>query len=330
MRYIKSYTNDAAIQAAVDDKSLGKPYIALDVSAGTIDWNGKDATPYLTIEATGAGNIVVKKGSGNLNSAFYRTNGSDSWTEMRTNTETTIPVQNGDRIAFKGSVRMANPSVYSSEMYFSGSTASFVVYGNIMSLFYGDDFAGKTEFPDSRNLACYDMFRNCTGLTDASNLLLPATTLGGFSGFGSYASMFQGCINLIGAPSLPATTLGVGCYRQMFRGCTSLTTAPELPSTTLVSWCYADMFQGCTGLASAPILPAPTLPNNSICYANMFNGCANLNYAKCIAEGNISFTLETQNWLANVSPTGTFVKKAGVNWPTGANGIPSGWTVIEE
>lgn len=30
-----------------------------------------------------------------------------------------------------------------------------------------------------------------------------------------------------------------------------------------------------------------------------------------------------------VSPTGTFVKKAGVDWPTGNSGIPSGWTVVE-
>ena len=35
------------------------------------------------------------------------------------------------------------------------------------------------------------------------------------------------------------------------------------------------------------------------------------------------------NWLHNVSPTGTFTKKATMTlFPEGANGIPSGWTVV--
>jgi len=45
MRYLKSFINDAAIQEAIDNKSLGKPYVALNESAGTIDWNGKTPTP---------------------------------------------------------------------------------------------------------------------------------------------------------------------------------------------------------------------------------------------------------------------------------------------
>lgn len=36
------------------------------------------------------------------------------------------------------------------------------------------------------------------------------------------------------------------------------------------------------------------------------------------------------DWVDGVSSTGTFVKKAGANWQLTHNGIPSGWTVIEE
>ena len=84
----------------------------------------------------------------------------------------------------------------------------------------------------------------------------------------------------------------------MFKGCTSLVTAPELPATTLVSSCYNQMFFACT----------------------------KLNYVKAM------FTTTpgayTKNWLANVANTGTFVKNASATWDvTGANGIPSGWTV---
>ncbi len=36
MRYIKSFINDAAIQEAIDNKSLGKPYVALNESAASM------------------------------------------------------------------------------------------------------------------------------------------------------------------------------------------------------------------------------------------------------------------------------------------------------
>lgn len=214
---------------------------------------------------------------------------------------------------------------------FSGSTASFVVYGNIMSLIYGDDFAGKTEFPEmTQNMAFYELFRTCSGLTDASKLVLPKVLPDGFSGYGCYTFMFRNCANLVKVPELPYTTLGYGCYKGMFQNCTSLTEAPELPATTLVNYCYQNMFYGCTSLTTAPVLPAPTLPENGLCYAEMFKNCTNLSYIKCLAEGNTNFRLEAQNWVNGVSATGTFVKKTGVTWPTGDSGIPSGWTVIEE
>ena len=85
------------------------------------------------------------------------------------------------------------------------------------------------------------------------------------------------------------------------------------------------MFQGCTGLTSAPELPATTLAND--CYNSMFQGCTGLNYVKCLAT-NISASSSHTDWLKDVSATGTFVKAAGMNsWPSGSNGIPSGWTI---
>lgn len=51
----------------------------------------------------------------------------------------------------------------------------------------------------------------------------------------------------------------------------------------------------------------------------------------CLAT-DISATDALTNWVfwdnAQSSVTnGTFTKAAGVTWPTGINGIPSGWTV---
>ena len=167
---------------------------------------------------------------------------------------------------------------------------------------------------------CYEsMFQGCTSLANAPEL--PATTLQ----YACYAHMFEGCTSLTTAPALPATTLGDACYISMFSGCTSLTSAPELPATTLTSSCYSSMFAGCTSLTTAPALPATTLASN--CYFKMFNGCTSLNKVTCLAT-DISATGCVTNWLDGVASSGTFTQAAGMTgWTTGADGIPSGWTV---
>jgi len=151
----------------------------------------------------------------------------------------------------------------------------FNVSGNIMSLIYGDKFTGdETKF--NGNSACfYRLFANSyystSYLLDASNLILPVTTLTDRC----YAGMFYNCTSLIKAPQLlPATTLAEYCYSNMFRDCTSLTTTPKLPSTTLADYCYNGMFEGCTSLTEAPQLLAITLAKG--CYSRMFAICTSL------------------------------------------------------
>ena len=167
--------------------------------------------------------------------------------------------------------------------------------------------------------SCYSqMFQGCTSLTTAPEL--PATTLVAYC----YENMFSGCTSLTTAPELPATTLANRCYSYMFSGCTSLTTVPELPATTLAEYCYRDMFYRCTSLITAPELPATILSN--YCYYNMFKYCSNLSYIKAafttIGTGSLT------DWVSNVSSTGTFVKNVAATWNvTGANGVPTGWTV---
>lgn len=100
-----------------------------------------------------------------------------------------------------------------------------------------------------------------------------------------------------------------------------------LPATTLSKECYSNMFGGCTSLTTAPVLPATSLSNGA--YLSMFYNCQNLNYIKCLAT-DLSANSCTRFWVYDVSATGTFVKKAGVEWPSGNDGIPNGWTVIEE
>ena len=226
-------------------------------------------------------------------------------------------LDNGDRILVKGeNVKYGK----SSDMTFFATTGDFEVSGNIMSLIYGDNFVGQTAF-NGGTYNFYGLFNNCTGLISAENLVLPATTLTE----GCYQSMFNGCTSLTTAPELPATTLAEICYYEMFRGCTGLTTAHELPATTLADSCYGNMFMNCTNLTTAPELPATTLVYR--CYSSMFSGCSNLNYIKMLAT-DISAGQCLFSWVWGVSATGTFVKSSSMtSLPTGASGIPSGWTV---
>ena len=246
-----------------------------------------------------------------------------------------IPVNKGDKVYLKGdalcwstncngtSATNANNNLH------IASTAKFSISGNILSLFYEDNFKNYNTFPKipSGEYGSYSpqhfsfVFSRSTFLYDAQELKLPndATEL-------CYYSTFQGCTSLTIAPTiLPATTLQRMCYQSMFSGCTSLTQAPELPATTLTYGCYYGMFYGCKSLTTAPALPATTLAK--YCYSDMFNNCKNLNYVKAMFTTNQSIGSYLSSWLNNVSTTGTFVKNKDATWGNTDAGIPSGWTV---
>ena len=160
----------------------------VSVTAGVHDYPKE----YLTIEALGDGDFYVRS-----EVPYYSINGGE-WAHPLIST--TLSLNHGDKVRFK-----ATPNAKMSGL-FSGNTLAFKVYGNIESLEYGDDFTGETQVKLASGFTSY--FYLCTGLTEAHNLVLPATTLASY------------------------------CYRYMFDGCTSLTIAPALPATTLVSSCY--------------------------------------------------------------------------------------------
>lgn len=209
MRYIQSFSNSGAVQTALDNQELGKPYVAFD---GTkIDWNSKSKTPYenqyLTFNIISAGRINCQEGN-----LYYSLNNGD-WASLASQLRS-VSVEAGDVIRFKGEI-----TNYDTKLQFDSSTAIFEACGNVMSLVYGDNFVGQYAFPQNSYMNLCSLFKQNTGITSAENLILPATSL---------------------TP---------GCYVDMFRGCTSLTTAPSiLPATILVDTCYSSMFQGCTNL----------------------------------------------------------------------------------
>ena len=281
---------------------LNAKYVVLTVSAikkGFQSGVASHTEEYLTFDIISGGTIYWKTTDNSFTKTIsYSKDNGATWNSITpTESGTSISVESGDEIMFRG-----NNSAYSNVMLknnrFSSSTGTkFNVRGNIMSLIDSNGFATAETLTDSYTF--YSLFSGCKGLVSAENLILPATALTE----SCYRNMFQECSSLTTAPALPATTLADMCYLAMFFSCTSLTTAPELPATTLASKCYYSMFNDCTKLTTAPVLPAntlmqecyrfmlsdctslttaPELPATILadgCYANMFEGCGSLTTA---------------------------------------------------
>lgn len=221
-------------------------------SPGTINWTASDTTVTKTIE--------------------YKLNNGE-WTSITSNTGSsapTITVNSGDKIQFRGDNTAYcgdNPNLCSK---FSGSTAEFEVEGNIMSLINSTDFSALTTLESDYTFAF--LFSNCTGLTSAENLILPATPL------------------------------TIGCYFMMFQGCTSLTTAPELPATTLASGCYNSMFYKCTKLNYIKCLATDISASN----------CTNNWVRDVVSTGTFIKAADMTGWTTGSSgiPTGWTVQNA--------------------
>lgn len=189
----------------------------------------------LTFEIIANGTILWMRSSqfGGAKSIQYSLNGGD-WINITSNFDgIQIGVSAGDILQLKGT----NSTYCSNSIWnYFDSTANYYVYGNIMSLIYGDNFIGQTTLEEPYTF--YRLFANSTGLTNHSvhKLLLPATTLTN----GCYYGMFYGCASLTRAPELPATTLVEDCYRRMFYDCTSLNNIKCLATDISASNCTIE------------------------------------------------------------------------------------------
>ena len=199
-------------------------------------------------------------------------------TILNSNSETIkITVPQGSRLQLFGdNAAYANLEDAPTSINCSGDSK---VYGNIMSLIDSENFSTLMELPttdsEGNTVACTfaGLFEGNTGLTDASGLILPATTLADF------------------------------CYTSMFYGCTSLTSAPALPATTLATFCYTMMFQGCTKLNAVTCLATDISAIN--CTNNWLKGVA--------STGTFTKAASMTSWTTGESgiPSGWSVKNYG-------------------
>ena len=275
MDYLKLFENHSQYESYVGGGGMLRPNVSHCIAENEVHYNpiphdySKD---YLTLESLENDNTFVWESSNGSysytgNPISYSLDNGETWNSLSVGIIATV--NSGDKILLK--------AINSNYKYigYSGiiltceihSSHSFNVYGNILSMVYGDNFVNN-------NILNSELFTfaGCS-IVSAENLILPSE----FGENGAISSMFSNCADLVNAPELPATTLAEGCYSDMFYGCTSLTTAPQLPATTLAYYCYGKMFAGCTSLTTAPELPAITLANG--CYSSMFWGCTSLQTA---------------------------------------------------
>ena len=227
---------------------------------------------YFTLKSTDGLSFTLKTYNSKKNwngTLYYSTNGTSWSTWSGTDTLTA----SGGTLLLRGTGNKYFSSNSSADYRWVVSSTDYTVSGNIDTLLNYSTVASGGEPSRTSGVFAYLFYGN-TGLTDASQLELPQTSL---SATYCYYSMFRGCTGLESAPKLPATTLASYCYNYMFYGCTSLTTAPELPATTLATYCYDSMFYNCKNLTIAPELPATTLA--TYCYRYMFYGCTSLTTA---------------------------------------------------
>ena len=283
---------------------------------------------YFTIESLQDNNEIKMQRNKTPNNPIlsYSLDDGETWTTTTISGNVTFgTINTGQKIIFKGTnTRFA--TAWDTYNYFN-STKQFKVYGNIMSLFNGDDFKTNYEFDSSTTLHCAGLFRT-TYLVDASNLILSASTLY----TSSYNGMFRGATALQHGPQMLATTpTGTECCSSMFEGCINLEEPIEINFTTLSQQCCFRMFVmnrnskiTTPKMTKSPILRCNTAAQD--CYKEMFKGNGNLNEITCLLT---SSTGGTDSWLQNAcAATGIFYKSPLKNdWPVNSSGVPTGWTV---
>ena len=334
-----------------------EPHVSCTIDGENVQYNRRYDKEYLTVTALENGYFNIRpriyeyegfsSAEMSINIDYKVNNGSwehlpyDEFGYWDYNTPSVIiTVSAGDNIYFRGtnnylskvSSRSINEHYYINfgSSYENHPNVEFKICGNILSLFYGDNFTNYTMFPTLSTLTDQSsvggLFSH-SELVSAKNLILPNEVENETYQLPAMEelTLFSNCQKLVDSPKFPATTLATGCYCKLFWNCTSLVNAPELPAENIENACYTAMFYGCTSLQKAPDLIATRLSPKYSPYASMFQGCSSLNYVKCLATDPNEDRL--YSWLDGVSATGTFIKKNNVNWSTGVSGIPSGWTV---
>ena len=271
-----------------------------------IDENGKDLAPqsdykrkYFTVEAITNGTLRY-----NSSIEYSLTNGS-VWQTL--NYSEYLSLNAGNKVLLRGTNKVGHISY----------TGTYKVYGNIMSLKYSDNFTSDdAKVLDSTTGGFAGMFSGQTGLADASNLILPATTLIS----SCYKEMFSGCTNMTSGPTINSTpTLAVRCFYGMFKNCGKLTSTSTLPASitdVVPTECYAYMYSNCSSITSSNV--------------HFFNVGTGTDTADTTNKEQMSHMFEGCTKLSSVTLGYDVIYQGVVNGTSALTGMFSGCTSLTE
>ena len=287
---------------------------------------------YFTIRSLADNNTITLKNNsadGTKNFSASTDNGN-TWTAITLNNSasaTVATIQSGETILMKGNnVRLA--SAYDKGCYFRGSQ-NYEVEGNLASLLYSDGISREIT-----GGTCHfaQLFSGDTHLISAENLQISSTKLYD----NSFNGTFRACTNLQKAPDLSVpTVLGNETYSSMFQNCYSLSQPPAvLSATTAQLTTYRRMFfmeNGSTAMTTSPLMICNFGNETELTSkCQIFSGNNNLSTVRCFWTNNSGTFKNLTEWMKNVASTGTFYKRSTQSFQNGANGIPTGWEVIDD
>lgn len=287
--------------------------VTINVKVGSVweEWE-KDLLTFTALEATDI-TLSPNQTGATYPTVYYKKDSDSEYTQMTS--LTTISLNSDEEVKFYGSNTRINKTT-SRYVRFT-STGRFEASGKVTSLLSSGGTDPTTASTYNYVFAC--LFRDCTKLVSAKNLVLP-----GVIPQRGCAYMFDGCTNLETAPALPAMTLSNNCYSRMFNGCTSMVTAPELPASAATSACYEYMFVGCTNLVNVPVINIVSAANYT--YSYMFSDCSKL-ASVSIKTTAVTNTNAFSNWLRSTASSGTVYAPANRTYTDSNMNLPSGWSV---
>ena len=267
-----------------------------------------------------------------ISSFSYSLDKGATWTDFTLSsgqTKTIATINSGDTIHLKGSNNTL-ASNYNYGHYFRGS-GDYEISGEISSLINGND--SDTEISGASRYTFAQLFSGDTHLVSAENLRVSSTVLPQ----DCFNGTFRGCTRLTSAPELPSTSLGNSCYSSMFEGCIALSKVPSEIRFTSVGGSQVFQRMFCMSRTSKVTTPAMTESpklfgdwgSTTATNQQMFCGNGNLTKIYCYWTRNSSFSLT--NWVNYTADSGvTFYKRSTATFASGANGIKTGWTVVND
>lgn len=293
-----------------------------------------------TIEAIQNTTVSFTSGVRDPNSIFYNKNNGETTGYCGS----TISLNQGDIITFEAPSGTVDGKLFN----FTQGSGKYKMYGNLGSLVGYEDTFNSQYFQR--------MFNGCTGLVDAQNLYITASSL---SSNACYA-MFSGCTELLTPPKVYSKNLGSNSFAFMLAGCSKLTAACQFPYLQNVtgSQSLASLHDFCSGLVNADYvmdLDNINFKSASYIFRGHFYTCKALKRAPliklsssidsvfydmfkyCSSLSAVEVTFPTwpgnsalDNWLRNIttSSNNLFIKPSSLTVTRGYSNIPNNWTVL--